>query len=721
MTVNNRFVQVGDARLEAKSYPSALEAYSSVRPQAQVMAIQVDRLEQMRGLKENFDKRIAAAAKAKQPLPRGTEEKAATLAAMIENTDKLLGELRKIEGYDATIHYRVGRCYFNMDRFWPAAVAFEAVAEENPTSNDASTALFGAIVCQWRLERPAAARKLCAVYLERYPTGDQYNQVAELNATLLQQEGLHEEAIAFLAPFIEKNPNLPSRQRLLTLLANSRFESGKYDAAAEDYDKLRKEFAAAAEFEEYTYRRALCDFLRNKYEETIKSFQEYERAFPAGDFLPDIRYRRGIIQLALKDFDNLIAGMNDLLKDPDALAYAGQIHTLLADAYSGKGDDKSAATEYAAALRTANKDKNVIEYALEQATNLLRSGRRFDELEALWTDFLAKNPGHPMTMRGVAELSKLLVRAKKKDEARKMLSGYILGEIHNTRSEYVEMLISQLAGLHVPPRSVKKDAPKPDVEKIEGELLADLDIPEDKRTAASLARVLFARSELARMMADNAGRERNLNAIAKNTPPEDLGPILLSMIGQFLLDTKEFDKAKPLFTRLRDAFPESVFSDAAPVGLGQIALEQKDYSAALQEFEFALTRSAGGSMLKEATFGKALALTGLKKNEDAKKLFEEIVTAKEWRGVEKAGSLFELGELDAVAGDKGAANARFQKVYLSFGAYKEYAAKAYLRSADMLLADGQADAATETLRLLIRNPKFSDTPEAKEASKRLKE
>ena len=87
----------------------------------------------------------------------------------------------------------------------------------------------------------------------------------------------------------------------------------------------------------------------------------------------------------------------------------------------------------------------------------------------------------------------------------------------------------------------------------------------------------------------------------------------------------------------------------------------------------------------------------------------------------EGGILFELGELDAVAGDKGAANARFQKVYLSFGAYKEYAAKAYLRSADMLLADGQADAATETLRLLIRNPKFSDTPEAKEASKRLKE
>lgn len=721
VTVNNRFVQIGDARLSAQAYADALEAYSSVRPRSQVIAIQMARLEQMRALRESLEKRIAAAAKAKQALPRGTEERAATLVAMIENTDKVLGELRTMEGYDATIHYRIGRCYFNMERFWPASVAFEAVANENPDSDDAPTSLFGAIVSQWRLERPAAARKLCAIYLERHPQGKQFAQVAELNATLLQQQGLNEEAIAFLAPFLEKNPNLESRQKLLTLLANSRFQAGDYNAAAGDYDSLRKEFASAPEFEEYTYRRALCDFLRNDYEATTKAFDAYEKDFPTGQFLPDIRYRRGIIQLALKEYDALIAGMRELLNDSAAQGYGGQIHTLLGDALSAKGENDAAATEYAAALKTANGDENVIQYSLEQATNLLRGARRWADLEALWKDFLNQNPKHPMAMRGVAELSKLLVRANKKDEARKMLGGQVLLEIHNTRSEYVEMLISQLAGLHVPPRSVKKDAPAPDIEKIEGELMADLDIPEDSRTPASVARVLFAKAELARMMRDTARNERNLNAIANNSSPDDLGPILLSMIGQYLLDKGELDKAVPLYTRLKAAFPESPFSDAAPVGLGRIALAKKDYEEALTQFDFALTRSVGGSMLKEATFGKALALKGLKRNQDAKKLFEEIVSSKEWRGAEKAGSLFELGEIAAEGGDKGAANSYFQRVYLSHGAYPEYAAKAYLRSADMLKADGQSDAAKDTYRLLIRNPKYAETPEAKVARSKLNE
>ena len=158
VTVNHRFVQIGDKHLEAKEYASALAAYSNVRPRAQVLAIQTKRLVAMRSLKEDFDKRIAAATKTKQPLPRGTEDKAAMLTAMIESTDKVLGEVRGLTEYDATLQYRIGRCYFNMDRYWPASVAFEAVASGNPESTDAPTSLFGAVICQYKLGRSAAAR-----------------------------------------------------------------------------------------------------------------------------------------------------------------------------------------------------------------------------------------------------------------------------------------------------------------------------------------------------------------------------------------------------------------------------------------------------------------------------------------------------------------------------------------------------------------------------------
>ena len=719
VTVNHRFVQIGDKLLEEKEYAKALAAYSNVRPRAQVMAVQRKRLEAMRAAKTNLDKQIADAAKAKKELPRGTEDRAAVMAAMIENTDKVLGEVVLLTDYDATLQYRIGRCFFNMERFWQAAVAFESVARENPQSADASTALFGAIISQWKLKRFPAARQLSLDYLSLYPKEKFADQVAELHASLLLEEGLTSEAIAFTDSYLQANPATPIREKLLTLLANGHFQAGKFDEAAKDYDLLRKEFPSSSSFEDFSYRRTLCDFFRNDYSATVKGFDAFERDFPKSGFRADIQYRRGIILLAKKEYDQLITSMSQLLKDSNAAGFAGQIHTLLGDAFTGKGDSVSAGTSFANAVRTANKDPNVLQYALDQATTLLRGARRWDELEALWKDFLKNNPNDPMELRGVSELAKLQARANKKDDARKMLSEYALRDIHNVRSEYVEMLLSQLANLFVPVRSFKKDAEPPNVDALLAELTKALEIPESAYSPAYLARLNFAKAEFSRMMRDPTLNARFLNAIASSTKPEDLGPTLLSVVGQFLLDDKQLDKAAPLFTRLRDAFPSSVFADAAPVGLGEIALQKNDYEGAVKEFDSAINDPNGVSMLKEATYGKALALMGLKNYEEAKKLFQEIVMNREWRGMEKAGSLLNLGEIEAEKGDKAAAHGQFQRVYLSHGAFPEIAAKAYLRAAEMLEADGKHDEAQKTLKEFVENPKFAGTPEIEKAKEKI--
>lgn len=716
VVVNNRFVKIGDLHLEAQAYADALEAYSNARPRSQVIAIQTDRVEQSKKRKEELERRIAAAVKNKQPPARKDEENVALLAGMIENTESVLGELRKLDTYDATIQYRIGRCYFNMERYWPSSVAFETVADENPKSEDAATSLFGAVVSQFRLERTEAASTLARRYIENYPQGRQFETVAELYATTLQKSRKFDEAATFLSSFIEKNPNSPARQRMLTLLANAQFEGGKYDQAAGNYDTLIKELNGSSEAQEYVYRRALCDFNRNDYDATVKSFDSYEKNYPTGEFLTDIRYRRGIIQLALKDYDHLIPSMKSLLDEPDAQGFLGQIHTLLADAYQNRGQDgdiDEAGTHFKKALEKANGDRSVIEYSLEQATNILRGARRWADLEALWKDFLKKNPDHPMALRGVSELSKLLMRANKKEEARKMLSSYILKDIQNARSEYVEMLVSQLAGMHAPPRAVKKDAPKPDPDAIEAELVKDLDTAEENKTPTYVARVLFAKAELARMMRDQARTERNLGAIANTASPNDLGPILLSIVGDYLFDKGDFDRATPIYERLRDAFPQSSFSDVAPVGLGRIALARKEYDEAVKQFDIGIKRAAGDETLKQATFGMGQALRMLKRREEAKKLFEQVVTTKGWRGIELAGANLELGEIASEAGDKAAAHGYFQRVYLSHGAFPEYAIKGYLRAADMLRSVGKHDEAKATLRELIR--KYPDSPEAKKA------
>ena len=208
----------------------------------------------------------------------------------------------------------------------------------------------------------------------------------------------------------------------------------------------------------------------------------------------------------------------------------------------------------------------------------------------------------------------------------------------------------------------------------------------------------------------------SVNLIASTAKVEDLSPTVLALVGQHLFDAKRYDEALNYFTHLSKAFPESYYAESGPIGIGNIAIAKKEYDKALQAFEESLAKPSG-AMIKEATFGKAQALFGLKQYDEAKKLCEEVIGTKEWRGEEKAGALFLRGEIAAQEKDPGAAHAYFQRVYLSHTAYPEYAAEAYLKAAEMLRLKAQDDEANATLRELIKHPKLKDTPQAIKAAK----
>jgi len=211
----------------------------------------------------------------------------------------------------------------------------------------------------------------------------------------------------------------------------------------------------------------------------------------------------------------------------------------MGDAYSAMGSagdasaTTSAATAYASAVKNANGDQTVISYALNEATQMLRGARRWDDLTDLWKNFLKDNPGHPMELRGVGELSKLLVKDKKDEEARQLLVSHVLKEVDNPRSEYVEMLLSQLAALYVPKRPVVKKGetpPPPSTVDPEAALTKALEIPDDEKTPAYLARVLYAKSELARMTKNPDKAKLNLKVLSGTAKPEDMSPDAIAAV-----------------------------------------------------------------------------------------------------------------------------------------------------------------------------------------------
>ena len=89
----------------------------------------------------------------------------------------------------------------------------------------------------------------------------------------------------------------------------------------------------------------------------------------------------------------------------------------------------------------------------------------------------------------------------------------------------------------------------------------------------------------------------------------------------------------------------------------------------------------GSSRLLDATRGEARALYKLKKFDEAKKIYENILITKEWRGEAHAEALFMQGEMLYDQQKWGEAIPFYQRVFIAHQKWKSIMAKAYVQCA----------------------------------------
>jgi len=224
---------------------------------------------------------------------------------------------------------------------------------------------------------------------------------------------------------------------------------------------------------------------------------------------------------------------------------------------------------------------------------------------------------------------------------------------------------------------------------------------------------------LARLRKDPTGQQKALQDIAANFKPEELSPALLAQVGDYLLAQNQWDKADAFFKYLKETYPKSDYLDYAYNGFGEIAYAHQNYPAALQFFTDAIDKAGATAKLKDVTIGQAKTLLAMGRFAEAKKLFEQIAATREWRGDATAYSIYSLGEIEEKQGKLTEPIAYYQRVYVAYGRYLPWVAKAYIRSADCFQKLGKKQEAANTYREMLHNDKLSTFPEYQVARKQL--
>ena len=121
--------EIGDFMFDDTEYEQALKAYRRVKTRKALMG-------HMRTYVATLEAQLAAVQNAR-PNPRDIRsrfQQERRIASELAQAKEMAGKLEALPDYDANLYHRIGRCFFNADRYWEARAAFTrvvAIAQED--------------------------------------------------------------------------------------------------------------------------------------------------------------------------------------------------------------------------------------------------------------------------------------------------------------------------------------------------------------------------------------------------------------------------------------------------------------------------------------------------------------------------------------------------------------------------------------------------------------
>lgn len=717
LQLNALAFEVGDAFLHALEMKKALTAYAMVRRKDETVALQQQRIQ---GLVRRMEANVAAA---KADPSRTVELTAANsrLRILLDNARQTLEQAVQAPDLAVALRSRQASAYQEIGRIEEAIILLESVLPAADKSNREAS-LFSLGSLHARAGDSAESEKALQTLLNEFPQTRNADAALLLLGTQKLQADAYDAAADAFTKLLESHPKSPHAPTAQFVLSNTLFSKGRYPEAIEGYERYLKGWPTGEYAGEAVYRTALARFFQGKYGAALNAFEAIVKNSPDGLYTPDAEYRIAACYQAARKMEEVARRCSLWEARYGDHPTAGDVLALHGDALTALNRLEEAAGLYRKASFCGSSDE-VVHYALFEANKHLQRLGKSETAAQMFREFLASKPDHPSNVLAMYWIAKATAKAGKLEEARSFLSEKIRDFIADRSRDAVEQLLAQLSQLCIKaqkPEPSKDGAPQPEVAHdpatVLNKYLNASDFPDTPLVAA---RIAYAKAELARLQRKPEGFAAAMDGVCDRTPPSALGAALLAQCGDRLLERNQLDKALTFYNELADAFPKSELVEYTYNGRGQIALRQGKPGEALKWFTEAVDKAGATTKLKEVTLGRAQALLETESLDEAKALFEQVASTREWRGESTAEAVFMLGEVLLKKGDLTGAVQYYQRVFVAYQRYERIVARAYIRAAECFEKLHEPDKAAAHYRELLAKPRLASQPEAQTARDRI--
>jgi len=682
---NIMLIHGGDTSFHASDFNSALLLYQLALTKEELLVWHDEQItvieEALRNRQTTIDIKAATSLRTRLRALRASRDD-------ITNRDSFTEELL----------FRKGQTYFEMNRKWEAFWTFWSIWKTLPASEHTRQALYSAFMLAGELNMDSRALEFGYAFVDSFGVGDFFDEVTLQLANLHLKRKEFAEAIALSMRARTMNPEHAYTDRLLFVAGYSLFQQGDMTAALVSFQEVREKHPDSESEEGAHYWIGMTHLFRQEYELARDEFSEFCARYIGGVYFEDARFRLGVAEYGLTEFAAAREHFENFIEQFPGSLLRSEAHSFLGDIAGAEGRLDDAVEQYR--LVSAHTEQmQQINYAAFQIGKILELQEKYAELAEFFDLYM-------QTYRLDGQYTEALHRM---GFARKML-GDVDGMLktyedairrygHRTDALGMDLILRDWVSTY---RTVRGEPP---VEWLREEKAH----AEEKKSDAARLRLTWALSDLCGEPAPESFSDTDLRYAS---------PAVLEWMGR-ISTVRQPDFARTALEKVVEEFPESPWVEDALASWADLeaAGGNKTKALALYErlFDQYPTGGKAGLALKRAADMKA----SMNRADEAKQDYLRILEIREWRGPLWPESLFQIGQLLQAEGKLQESFAYYQRVYVLYSGYPEWASRAYLQSGLVLEKLNRRREAIATYEEMLANETMRETESAREAGKRL--
>ncbi|MCS7008515.1 MAG: tetratricopeptide repeat protein, partial [Chthoniobacterales bacterium] len=551
----------------------------------------------------------------------------------------------------------------------------------------------------------------------------------------------HDKTIAAAKEFELKFPKSPSLPLVLYLRGVAEQQTTDYTASFETFHQILNQFPtsefaprasfmaafthllaekndeAAKKFEEFLSKYPKSDLqeashywlgvalsLQEKYDESRKVLSDYLKKHPSGAFSGAAKFRRAYAAHSKMDFATSIPELHAFLEEHPGHENEAEARVLLGDALLNEGRIEEGIQVYAAIPKEKTR---FYEEGVFKTAKALKLMEDYDALRNHLLKFAHENPRSSRLAEAIYLIGWADRQQGRENEAKERYWKAISELGNDPLIQGVEDMFSALQKLY----------PGEDGQNQYFQRLSDLRSKFPQGSPMDI-RLRWADAQ-ARKRSDPVGARKVLLELAKTVDTSTTSPAILADLAEARLEIGDDIGALQLFRELVRWNPRAPQKDRALAEIGLAELRTGRLDDAMSTFQRFLKETVGSRHTPRVLFAKAEIEQKRNQFQEAKKTLESLLSDQSATGRDKAEALYRIGELHLAEGKPQLAVPYFQRIYIMHGRWRDWVAKAYLRSGEAFEKLRDTEAARRTYAELLAASELQNFEETKLAQQRL--